>query len=305
VGVVDLNEMAVFARVVREGSFTRAAAALSLPKSTVSQRVARLEGRLGARLLHRTTRRVRPTDAGLVYFERCAAILADAEQADAAVSEAEATVRGRLRLCAPPLFGHTFLGPILKDYLREFPGTAVDVLLTDEQIDLVAQGFDLAVRVGDFADQRLVARPLGIAEHVLCATPRFLREHGTPRTPRDLQSIDCITYTALPLPTMWRLERGAEVQRVRVRGRLSVNSVPFAYRSALDGLGIGNLPAFMCARDLRAGRLARVLQGWSSARVALRVVYPTRQHVPERVRAMIQLIVARFGSSQPWAVKAR
>jgi DNA-binding transcriptional LysR family regulator len=303
--VVDLNEMAIYARVVREGSFTRAAKALRLPKSTVSQRVARLEARLGARLLHRTTRRVRPTDAGLAYFDRCAAILEEAAQADAEVSEAEASVRGRLRICAPPLFGHTFLGPVLKAYLRAFPDTAVDVLLTDEQIDLVAQGLDLAVRVGDFADQRLVARPLGTAEHILCATPAFLRDHGVPRAPRDLESFDCITYTALPLPTMWRLERGGEVQRLRVRGRISVNSVPLALRAALDGLGVGNLPAFMCARELRARRLVRVLDGWSSARVALRVVYPTRRHVPERVKAMIEILVARFGSSQPWAVKVR
>jgi DNA-binding transcriptional LysR family regulator len=299
--VVDLNEMAVFARVVREGSFTRAARALGLPKSTVSHRIARLEARLGATLLHRTTRSVRCTDAGLAYHERCARIVAEAEEADAAASERHHAARGRVRLCVPHLFGQVFLPAVLSRYLRSFPEIDVEVLFRDGPVDLVGEGFDLAVRVGRAVERDLVARPLGAAEHVLCASPGYARERGMPRSPGDLRRYDCILYGGLPaFPGAWTFERGSRTERVRPRGRLTVGSVLVARSAALDGLGIASLPRFLCAEDLRRRRLLPVLEEWSTIRVPVRVVYPTRRLQPGRVRSLVDLMVALFSATPAW-----
>ncbi|HUL58696.1 MAG TPA: LysR family transcriptional regulator [Anaeromyxobacteraceae bacterium] len=302
--MLDLNDMAVFARVVREQSFTRAARALGLPKSSVSHRVARLEARLGARLLHRTTRSVRCTDAGDAYYQRCTRIVTAAEEADEAASERQGALRGRVRLCAPNLFGTVLLPAVLAEFLRAHPETQVEVMLRDGPVDLVREGIDLAVRVGRVRGDGLVSRRLGVAHHVVCASPRYARERGLPRTPGDLQEHECILYDGLPVvPAAWPFARGGQVVRVRVRGRLTVGSVQLAQRAALDGLGIATLPAFVCAADLRAGRLVPVLEGWTGLATPIHVVYPTRRHVPGRVRRFIDLMVERFGKQPPWAVE--
>jgi DNA-binding transcriptional LysR family regulator len=299
--VIDLNEMAVFSQVVRQQSFTGAARALGLPKSTVSQRVARLEARLGARLLHRTTRRVLPTETGVAYYERCSRILAEAEQADAAVSEIHAALRGRVRLVAPHLFGYTFLPGVLGEFLRAHPEVELDVRLADRHVDLVAEGYDLGVRVGAVSDAALVVRQLGSADHVLCAGPRYLRERGLPRTPRDLATHDFVRYGGMPVPgSRWRFERAGVVEQVSVRGRLTVGSVVLARQAALDGLGIASLPQFACSEDLLARRLLPVLEGWVGLRVPIRLVYPSRRHLPARVRALADLLVERCSALPAW-----
>jgi len=302
--MIDLNDMAVFARVVREQSFTLAARTLGLPKSTVSHRVARLEARLGARLLHRTTRSVRCTDAGSAYFERCARIVSAAEEADEAASERHGALRGRIRLCAPSLFGTTLLPAVLAEYLGAHPETEVEVILRDGPVDLAGEGIDLAVRVGRVPGEGLVSRRLGAAHHVVCASPRYAREHALPRTPGELAQHECVLYAGLPVvPAAWPFARGGETVRVRVRGRLTVGSVALAHRAALDGLGIATLPAFVCAADLRANRLVRVLEAWAGLSTTIHVVYPTRRHVPSRVRRFIDLMVERFAKQPPWAVE--
>jgi DNA-binding transcriptional LysR family regulator len=299
--VVDLNEMAVFAQVVRQQSFTVAARVLGLPKSTVSQRVARLEARLGARLLHRTTRRVLPTETGVAYYERCSRILAEAEQADAAVSEIHGALRGRVRLVAPHLFGYTFLPGVLAEFLRAHPEVELDVRLSDRHLDLVAEGYDLGVRIGAVSDAALVVRQLGSADHVLCASPRYVRERGLPRTPGDLAAHDFVRYGGMPVPgTRWRLERSGVVEPVSVRGRLTVGSVVLARQAALDGLGIASLPRFACSEDLLARRLLPVLEGWVSLRVPIRLVYPSRRHLPARVRALADLLAERCSALPAW-----
>jgi len=300
--VIDLNEMAVFARVVREQSFTRAARSLGLPKSTVSHRVARLEARLGVPLLHRTTRSVRCTDAGLDYFARCARIVGEAEEADALASERHGALRGRVRLCAPQLFAHAFLPSVVSAFLRANPETEVQVLLRDGEVDIVEEGIDLAVRIGTSGGEHLVTRRLGVAAHVLCASPAYARRHGLPRVPGELPRFDSILYGGIPaIPEALPFERGGNTERVRPRGRLTVGSVLLAQAAALDGLGIASLPEFVCTADLRAGRLVRVLEGWTPLRVAIRVVYPGRRHLPGRVRALLDLMVSRFSAAPPWA----
>ncbi len=300
--VLDLNDMAVFARVVREGSFTAAARALGLPKSTVSQRVARLEVRLGVRLLHRTTRSVRATDAGAAYAERCARILSEAEEADAAATESHAAIRGRVRLATPELFAHAFLPAVIPEFLRHFPETELDVVIEERHVDLVREGLDLAVRVGRVGDAQLVSRRLGVAHHVLCASPRHARERGLPLAPADLRDAECVLYDLIPVPQVWRLERGREVVRIRPRGRLTVSSVTLAHKAALDGIGVASLPTFVCAADLEARRLVPVLPGWTTLHVPIQVVYPSRRHLPGRVRALIDLLVARYAAAPPWAI---
>jgi len=301
--VIDLNQMAVFARVVQEESFTAAARALGLPKSTVSERVARLEARLGATLLLRTTRSVRCTEAGRAYHARCLRLLAAANAADAAVMERNASVRGRIRLAVPHLFGYAFLPPALSSFLRAHPETELDVILRDGPVDLAGEGFDVGVQVGKLPGG-VVARRLGTASHVLCASPAFLRERGVPRGPRDLTRFDCILYQGLPVvPSAWPLGRGGVVTRVRVRGRLRVGSVLLAREGALAGLGIASLPGFLCAEDLREGRLVRVLEDCRTLQIPISLVFPSRRHVAGRVRALVEALVATFRSVAPWSVE--
>jgi DNA-binding transcriptional LysR family regulator len=299
-GVVDLNEMAVFVRVVRERSFTRAARSLGLPKSTVSHRVARLEARLGVPLLHRTTRSVRCTDAGLEYYARCARIVGEAEEADAQASERHGSLRGRVRLAATQLFAQAFLPGVVSAYLRAHPETELEVLVRDGPVDLVEEGIDLAVRVGAAGGGNLVSRRLGSAPHVLCASPAFARRHGLPRAPGELPAFEFVRYGGLEaIPEALPFERGGTTVRIRPRGRLTVGSVLLARAAALDGLGIASLPEFTCVDELRAGRLVRVLPDWATLRVLIRAVYPGR-HLPGRVRALLDLMVARFAPAPPW-----
>jgi DNA-binding transcriptional LysR family regulator len=300
--VIDLNEMAVFSRVVRERSFTRAARSLGLPKSTVSHRIARLEARLGVPLLHRTTRSVRCTDAGLDYYARCSRIVGEAEEADAAASERHGSLRGRVRICAPQLFAHAFLPAVISEFLRANPETEVEVVLRDGDVDLIEEGIDLAVRLGSGTGEHLVTRRLGVAAHVLCASPGYARERGLPRVPSELPRFEFVLYGGLPaLPSVWPFEHGGATERVRPRGRLTVGSVLLARAAALDGLGIASLPEFVCIEDLRTGRLVRVLEDWTTLRIVMRVVYPGRRHLPGRVRALLDLMVARYSASPPWA----
>src|SRR5260221_6497207 len=189
---MDLNEMLVFARVVQAGSFTTAAAALGMPKSTVSRKVSELEERLKARLLQRTTRKLSPTDAGRTYYDYCARIVGEIEDAERAVSSLQATPRGVLRVTAP--VNVAFLGPIVSDYLKRYPDVRIDLFCTGRSVDLVEERFDLGIRAGALADSTLIARSLGMVKWFLVATPAYLKKHGRPQTPDDLKRHACLLF---------------------------------------------------------------------------------------------------------------
>src|SRR5438067_3304143 len=223
-GTIDLNELVVFARVVQAGSFTAAARTLGLPKSTVSRKVSELEERLGARLLHRTTRKLGLTDAGRAYYERSARIVAEVEEAEQAVGRLQAEPRGLLRVSAPLSFA-PLLGPLVTGYLQRHPGVQVELWCGDRAVDLVEERFDVAIRVGPLADSGLVARSLGTMARVLVAAPGYCKREGTPRAPAALADHACIVFGA---GRVWTLVAGGKQAEVRVPARLTVNDLEIA-----------------------------------------------------------------------------
>jgi DNA-binding transcriptional LysR family regulator len=293
-GRMDLNQTLAFAMVVQSGSFTRAARALALPKSTVSRRVSELEERLGARLLQRTTRRLSLTDVGRVYYDHCRRILAEMQAAEASVADAQTGPRGLLRLTAP--LGFDFLGPIMVEFLRLYPDVRLQTLCTDRLVNLVEEGFDLALRAGALADSSLVIRNLGRRRALLCASPHYLERRGLPTTPRAIERHDCVVFGSHPTAATWRLESGDESVELKLQPRLVVNDPDLLREAAVAGMGVTLIPAARCAGDVRRGRLRRVLPAWRSAELPIQAVYPSTRHLSPKVRAFIDLLDRRLDS---------
>jgi DNA-binding transcriptional LysR family regulator len=294
---MDLNEMLVFARVVQAGSFTAAAATLGMPKSTVSRKVSDLEERLRSRLLQRTTRRLSLTDVGRTYYDYCARIVGDIEDAERAVSTLQETPRGLLRVTAP--INVAFLGPIVSDYLTRYPEVRLDLFCTGRTVDLVEERFDLGIRGGALADSTLIARRLGSAKWLLVATPGYLKRRGRPRSPDDLSKHDCLLFGAGSDSGGLRLEKGDRSVQVALSPRLTVTDIDVVYAVATAGVGIAVLPAFRCVEDLRARRLTRVLADWNVPSTFLHVVYPSTRHISPKVKSFIDHLHAHM-TPPPW-----
>ena len=288
---VDLNELLVFTRVVQAGGFTAAARNLDLPKSTVSRRIAALEERIGARLLQRTTRRLGLTDAGRLFFEHSARIISEVEEAEQAVHRVESSPRGLLRVTAPLSF--FILEPVIAEYLKLYPEVQLHVMCTDRAVDLVEEGYDVAIRAGKLNDSSLVTRSLGVNRRVLVASPGYVRKHGLPRSPADLAQRPCITFGAGPTANVWSMQSGDKRTDVRVTSRLTVNELGTLLHAARTGLGIAWVPGFACAADFKAKRLRHVLPEWHSADIPIQALYPTARHLSPKVARFIDLVRAR------------
>jgi DNA-binding transcriptional LysR family regulator len=289
----DLSEIGVFVKVVQVGSFSQAARDLGLPKSTVSRKVAQLEERLGARLLQRTTRKVALTEVGAMYHERCARILPELEDAERAVIELQDVPRGLLRIAAPLRFG--LLGPVVAEFLSLYPDVRVEVVCSDRIVDLIEEGFDLAIRAGTLADGSLIARRLmDSIPHFIVASPAYLDRRGTPDDPSELAKHDCMVFSGNQRERgTWRFRRGAKQLDVQVSGRVAINDFDLIRQAALAGHGIARVPAPVACADLRAGRLVRLVEDWDSAEVPLSIVYPSTRHLSPKVRAFIDLVRQR------------
>src|SRR5712671_2800982 len=240
---MDLNEMLVFARVVQAGSFTTAATQLAMPKSTVSRKVSELEERLNARLLQRTTRKLSLTDAGRTFYDHCARIVSEVEDAERAVSSLEEIPRGVLRVTAP--VNVAFLGPIVSDYLKRYPEVRLELFCTARSVDLVEERFDVSIRAGVLADSTLIARSLGTVKWFLVATPAYLKKRGRPRSHEDLKKHDCLLFGAgIDGGAGVRLERAGTSVQVAVSARFMVTDMDVLHAVATAGLGIALLPEF-------------------------------------------------------------
>ncbi len=291
---MDLNRIPIFLKVAEVGSFTGAARALGHPKTTVSRKVSELESELGTRLLHRTTRSVRLTDAGSRYARECRVGLAAIEAANEGLAAARSEPRGTIRISAPADFSSPFMVETVGEFLARHRQTSVEVLLTDESLNLVDSGIDVAIRSGELADSSLVARRLGTARHIFCASPAYLKEAGVPRRPADLKKHRCIVLGGSLEGTVWRLEGSGPRQTVPVSGRIAVNTMQFALHAAVAGLGIARIPAAVASRHLAEGRLVAVLERYTATRRGLYVVYPSSRHLAPATSAFIELIVKRF-----------
>jgi len=294
---MDVNEMLVFARVVQAGSFTAAAAKLGMPKSTVSRKVSELEERLKSRLLHRTTRKLSLTDAGRTYFDYCARIAAEVEEAERAVSTLQEKPRGLLRVTAP--VNVEFLGPIVGDFLKRYPEIRLELLCTGRAVDLVEESFDVAIRAGALADSTLIARTLGSSPWNLVATPGYLKKRGRPRSPEDLKKHDCLFFGAGRNPFDLRLEKGDISVEVALFARMIVSDMEILHAVATAGLGVAVLPVMLSVKDLRAGRLKRVLPDWNPPATPVQVVYPSSRHLSPLVKTFVEHLQERM-TPPPW-----
>lgn len=293
-----LNDILVFMAVVDAGSFIAGGRALGLTRSAAGKAVARLEDRLGARLLHRTTRALSLTDEGRTFHEHGAQILAAIDHAEDSVTGEGGTPRGVLRVTLPDAFGRLVVLPVLRQYLEAWPELQVEVSFTDRLVDLVEEGFDLAVRIGGAdLDAGLVSRVVATARPYLCASPAYLARHGEPASADDLAGHDCLLFSSRTRRQSWRL-RDPDGPWVKAEGRsrLRMDSGEAIRDAAVAGLGIGLLPAFLVDEDLAAGRLRAVLPAIDLGEVKIVAIYPTRRHLEPRVRRFIDLLVQTLGA---------
>ncbi len=294
-----LSSLRSFLSVAENRSFSQAARALGLSKSLISRQISGLEGELGVRLVSRTTRRLSLTEAGQAYAERCQRILADLEEADRAVGNLQAAPRGRLKITAPMSFGTLHLAPALPRFLERFPEVGLDLSLSDRIVDLIEEGFDLAIRIGRLNESSLIAKRLCAMPRVVCASPDYLKRHGVPQLPSDLARHCCFTHSELAQE--WRLQNAlGRLESVEVKGSVRANNGEALRDLALSGLGIVYLPSFFIGPDLRAKRLIPLLEAYTPQDSALYAVYPHSRHLSPKVRAFLDFLAQSFPPSPHW-----
>jgi len=291
--VAGIQDVEMFVAVVEAGSLSAAAQRLARSQPTVSRQLAALETRLGARLLERSTRKIRLTPAGRAYFERCSALIALAREADAAVAEATREMRGPLHLSAPPTYARKRIAPLVPEFLERFPDLRLEMVLTGERADVVGAPVDLAVRLGPLPDSTLACRLLSRERFVLCAAPAYLARHGAPATIADLATRKCLVTKTFGLRSRW-VFLGPRRQTVDVPASLVSDDLGMLHEAARFGLGIGALPSYLVADDLRAGTLALVLPRERLPGFRAHAVLPSRRHVPRRVRVFVDFLAARL-----------
>jgi DNA-binding transcriptional LysR family regulator len=290
-----LRQMEAFVAVVQAGSYVGAAQRLDSSKAVLSRLVLELEARLGTRLLHRTTRRLSLTETGATYFERCRQLLDDLHDADAAASATTTQASGTLRINAPLTFGNLHLAPLWGEFLKLQPQVELDITLTDRVVDLVEEGFDLAVRIGRLPSTTLVARLLARDRMVLCASPGYLRSAPPLQHPNDLRQHAVMAYAWWSGGDVWRFthEDGSEAS-VTTHPRLRTNSGDTCRATALADQGVIYQPAFLVGPDVYAGRLVALLPDWHAPDIDIHALYPSRRHVPGKVRVMVDFLVDAF-----------
>ena len=294
-----LLQMQVFAEVVRAGSFVSAADGLAMSKAAVSRHVGELEARLGVRLLQRTTRRLSLTEEGQVFHARCIDVLASVGEAEDEISSQTGTASGLLRISAPTTYGVRNLAPLWGGFRERHPKVTLDITLADRVVDLVEEGYDLAVRIGRLADSSLVVRRLDTARMVLCASPRYLAAHGTPSHPHDLAGHSILAYSYWSEKDEWQFAGPEGPVSVRTRPWLTTNSGDTCRAAALAHQGVILQPTFIVEDDLAAGDLVELLPAYKSVEIGIYAVYPTRKHVPAKLRALIEFLAEKLGSAPP------
>ena len=287
----DLNEVMIFTRVVEAQGFTAAAKLLGLPKSTVSRKVTQLEQRLGVPLLMRTTRRLHLTEPGAAYYESCARIVSQLDEADRAVRDQRATPKGTLRVTAPVDFALMHMGELVTAYMRKYPEVDVVLSLTTRRVDLVAEGVDLALRGGHLDDSSLIARKLVDSTLGLFASSTYLKKHGTPNTAAELSEHQCVAF-GQQLRTVWKLNCGARKLEVRVKAHVAADDFGVVQRLVIAGAGIGLMPVYACAEAVKKKQLVRLFPDHAFEGGAFYVVYPSARQLSAAARTFIDFTAA-------------
>jgi DNA-binding transcriptional LysR family regulator len=290
-----LTEMEAFATVVDQGGFTDAAKKMGISKSAVSKHVSSLETRLGARLLNRTTRRVSPTEIGLAYYDRARRVLNDAGEADALVTAMQSAPSGLLRVSVATDFGVNHLSPALGTFLHEYPDITVNMVLNNRYVELISEGFDLAVRIGELEDSSLRARKLAETQKMMIASPKYFEEYGRPEKIDDLNDHKLLHYSNQASGNVWKLTApSGEKRQIRSAGWLTVNDGQSLLNAAINGLGIAFLPSFLYGDALRAGLLEPAIKDLPIETQGIYAVYPPGRYTQPKVRAFIDFLVEEF-----------
>lgn len=297
--IADLNLLATFAKVAELESFTAAAAALNSSKSAVSRQISNLEAELGVRLLHRTTRKLSLTEAGAAVLVRCQRIVAEAEEAELAATQLEAAVSGTLRVSAPMSFGISQLGRVMPAFINAYPNLTVQLELDDRRIDLVDEGFDVGLRISAMLDSSLIARAITPIRSVLVGAPAYLDRVGRPNHPGALKDHECVRYSLADRQNVWTfLKEGLAPVRVSVSGSVLSNNGEMTVAMVRGGVGLAYLPDFLVADDIACGALEPLLTDWAETALMCHAIYPSRRHVPTKVRVFIDYLVEQFAADR-------
>jgi len=295
-----LTALRVFRQVAESNSFAEAGRRLGLSPPAISKNIAELEADLGVRLVQRTTRRMALTEEGRIYLQHVARGLDALAEADQALDPAKAAPAGVLRVSAPMTVTLTRLSTAIPDFLRRHPALTLDLHLDDRRVDIVRDGFDLAIRGSDsLEDSGLIARKLAVMPHVLCAAPAYFAAHGRPEKPSDLEMHNCVRFSLSGHADIWEFSRDGRTERVAVRGRYSVTSSLAVIDALRAGFGLSLVPHPYVRDDLMEGRLQPALEGWSTVETTLYAVYPSRQHMAPKLRAFLDFLVDQFGRDPP------
>lgn len=295
-----LTEMEAFATVVDQGGFTDAAKKMGISKSAVSKHVSSLEARLGARLLNRTTRRVSPTEIGLAYYDRARRVLNDAGEADALVTSMQSAPSGLLRISVATDFGVNHLSPVLGDFLQEFPDITVNMVLNNRYVELISEGFDMAIRIGELEDSTLRARKLTETTRRMIASPEYLEKYGRPTKIDDLNDHKLLHYSNQANSAVWKLTApSGEKRQVRTAGWLTVNDGQSLLNAAISGLGIAYLPSFLYAEAQQQGLVEEAIPELPVETQGIYAVYPPGRFTQPKVRAFIDFLVQAFAEKGP------
>ncbi len=298
--MIELDDVLAFIRVTETGSFARAADRLGIAKSVVSRRVARLESILGTRLLTRTTKGAQPTEVGRAYYARAAGAIAELNAAKEVVARAMSEISGPIRIAAPLSFGVQHLGPALIEFAVRYPKVELDVSYDDRIVDLVGEGFDLGIRIGNLHDSTLIARRMAPIRRVLLASPNYIAENGALVHPSDIAARKVLLYANTSAGESWRFQINGRWEHVRVTSRLRADNGELLREAACAGLGLVILPTFLAASAIEAGELEILLPNFPPEEIGLYAMMPPGRSVTARVRALVDMLTARFGPEPSW-----
>jgi len=287
------EDMRIFAQVLEAGSFTAAADRLGMSKQSVSRRLMQLEERLGVRLLNRSTRRLDATPLGQHYYQSALRLLGEVQQVEHDISGQAQALRGTLRLSAPLSFAMSHLGCLLTEFLQLHPQVDVEVDLSDRAVDLIGEGYDLALRIGALEDSSLIARRIASVERLYCASPAYLQARGVPLKPEDLAGHDCLPY-GHSRQVQWQFRQGGKAQAIQVTGRMRANNGELLRDAAIAGMGVTYLPTFIVGQALADGRLVNVLEEWTPPALQLSAVYPQHRQVARPVQGFVSFLRERL-----------
>jgi len=294
--------MIVFTKVAKAGSFAAAAKELDLSRAMATKHVMQLENNLGIRLLNRTTRNLNLTEVGVVYLERCLQILDDIEETELAVTRLQTEPRGTLKVNATPFFGAYHLAPAIAAYNEVYPDVSVELVLQAGYVDLIEEGFDLAIHLDDLHDSSLIARKLGGSQRVVCGAPDYFSKRGVPVTPNDLKIHNCLVNSSMAPRDQWQFSEpeSGKTTIVKVAGTMQANVADALRMAAISGLGLVLLPTYMVGQDLRKGRLQAVLKDYIPSPLEIHAVYPHRKHLSAKVRTFVDFLHERFHPTPYW-----